>query len=82
MTYTAQLSSKGQLVIPSKIRKKLFSAKQHSCLIEFDEASQTLTIKPATDILSLRGSIKHPKKFGPLNTRKLREQFEASQEDI
>lgn len=82
MTYTAHVSSKGQVVIPSSIRKKIFSAKQRTCSISFDELNQTITIKPAADIFSLKGTIKHPQKLGPLDTRKLREQFEASQPDI
>ncbi len=61
MAQTATISSKGQLVIPAKIRKK-FNLTPRTKVV-FGEHDGKLTVEPAAleEILALRGCLSHVK---------------------
>ncbi len=54
MTYTATITSKGQVTIPKPIRELL---KSDSRKISFVKENDKIVIKPAPDFLSLKNSI-------------------------
>lgn len=73
MTYTATISSKGQIVIPAKLRKKLKLKAHQKIVFEIKNNSDEITLKAPQDILDLAGTFK-PKKIVPAT--ELRDIFE------
>jgi len=71
MTYIVSLTSQGQISIPAALRHKLGFDKRGKVLV-IEEAGK-LTIKPAWDLLDLKGSLKTNRK--PLSSSKMREMF-------
>lgn len=71
MTYIVSITSQGQLSIPIKLRRQLGFDKTNKAIITVYDSH--LTLEPAGDILSLRGSVKSSIKYNP---RQAREQFE------
>ncbi|MEI6462551.1 MAG: AbrB family transcriptional regulator [bacterium] len=61
MTYTTNLTQKGQVTIPIQIRKFLGLKPREK--ITFTKIKDKVTIAPAKDFLSLMGSVKSPLKY-------------------
>ncbi len=61
MIYTATVTQKGQVTIPIDIRK-ILGVKPYE-KIAFKRSAHTITLIPAQDFLSLKGSIKTKKKY-------------------
>lgn len=62
MTYTATITSKGQITIPLAIRKLLNLSKQDK--VAFVTKNHKVEIKPIVDFMSLQGSVKKKKYNG------------------
>lgn len=61
MTYTTTLTQKGQVTIPIEIRKILGIQPRQK--VTFTQVNDRVTISPAKDFLSLRGSVKSSHKY-------------------
>ena len=61
MTYTTTLTQKGQVTIPIEIRKYLKLKPREK--VTFSRVKDIITIGPAKDFLSLKGSVKSSKKY-------------------
>lgn len=72
MIYTVNITSQGQISIPSKIRKQFKNPKKVIVSIENDQ----IVLKPVRDFFDLMGSLKTNKK--PLTNEELHELFAKS----
>jgi AbrB family looped-hinge helix DNA binding protein len=79
MTYQTTLSSKGQLVIPKKMRDSLHIHLNQTLTLDMNEKKGIITIRPTKDILDLAGTFKPEKVVSAL---KIRELFEKNYERI
>jgi len=61
MIYTTTLTQKGQVTIPIEIRKYLGIQSREK--VAFSRLNDQITISPARDFLSLKGSVKSSKKY-------------------
>ncbi|MDE1857380.1 MAG: AbrB/MazE/SpoVT family DNA-binding domain-containing protein [Candidatus Micrarchaeota archaeon] len=72
-----RMSSKGQIVIPAKMRKKLSLSKAEDLFIE--ERDQFLIIKPVVNLSKLKG--KFPLKGGLAALKKMRHDWDKEFEE-
>lgn len=63
MQFTTTVTQKGQATIPASMREKLGIKPNSKVIFEFKEDTKEITVKPAVDFLSLRGSVKSDKPF-------------------
>lgn len=68
MIYTTTLTQKGQITIPIEIRKYLGIKSREK--VAFSRLNDQVTISPARDFLSLKGSVKSSKKYSNKETDK------------
>jgi bifunctional DNA-binding transcriptional regulator/antitoxin component of YhaV-PrlF toxin-antitoxin module len=73
MTYTVSITSQGQISIPIKLRRELFSD-TNKAIVSVQDGK--VMLEPVKDLLSLAGSLKTTKK--PLSNEELHELFALS----
>ena len=68
-------TTKGQVIIPAEVRRKLGITKGTRFRVEFDEAEGTITLRPVTadSIRRLRGSLKGTDLTGDLARERARD---------
>jgi AbrB family looped-hinge helix DNA binding protein len=69
MTYAATVSSRGQVVIPAFIRKKMQLKPKQKLSFYFSPKTQELSIKKEEDILDLAGTFKTNNPVNVVETR-------------
>lgn len=79
MLYQTTITTKGQMVIPVKVRQILGFLPNQKITLEIRDNKQEVVLKPAKDIFSLAGKYK-PKKV--VSALKLREKFEKNYERV
>lgn len=79
MTYQTTISTKGQLVIPKKMRESLHITINQTLTLDMDEKKGTITIRPTKDILDLAGTFKPKRRVDPKGER---EAFEKHYERV
>lgn len=77
MTYTAVLTQKGQVTVPLEIRKFLGLAPYKP--VAFVRKNDEVLVKPAKNFLSLKGSLRTPKRFNDRKADKKMGEFIASE---
>ncbi len=75
----SSVTTKGQVVIPHKIRKKLNIRPQQKLSFQIDEKEGFIKVMPVEDILDMAGSFKTTKKY---SAEEIRQKFEKEYERI
>jgi antitoxin PrlF len=74
MTYSATITSKGQITIPKKLREVLDLQEGKKILFHLEKGQKAIHITAAPDILELAGTFQVRRKVDPIKAREYMEQ--------